>query len=163
ADAERGKLLAANADRPAPLWFGDHYNLLLHGVIEPDEKAAFGSADSGRSSGAMLAMSIELIRAHPARWLLNAVGQARYTFNFFLIGVALLGLVAIPGAHRDPLLAIVALACVLWVANIAEVCIIEVPLLRYSFYTDMFVVASTLALAGRYKGDRCAELPAGSP
>ena len=101
-------------------------------------------------------VALGLLARHPVRYVKHVLSMMWWQYKFFLL-LALGALVLAGSALRlrlgdsdgDAAARAVLVAAALWFANLTLVCMVELPIARYCFYTDGLLVAVIVAVVGR--------------
>ena len=152
---------AAPGKYPPAMYFGLVYHDICWGTVarayglhQDQDVGVAAWRDFDRST---LAISTRLLARHPLRYLRHVVGLAWFQFKYLLllaVGMVGMAVVRLWRGRREPR-DVVAIAWLwaggLWLTNVLMVCMVELPLGRYSLYTDSLLVCVLLATVRRAK------------
>lgn len=130
---------------PSAMYLGLVYNDIWRGTIMPalseggHEPATAGEWDHLNTTS--LRLGLGLLRRHPMRYATHVASLlwSYYRYLLLAISVAFAAAAARIRESGNPVWKVGVVVGGLWYANILTVCMIEIPMARYSCYTDILV------------------------
>lgn len=135
-------------------YFADIYNKLCWGLIVEEYRggatvAEMSVAELRKLDESTLRIAERLLRHHAVRVTRFVVLTIYQYFKYFAVLVVGVLLFALRFRREDVFWTVLGASCVLWFSNMILICLVEVPMTRYTGYTDSVVVALLLVAVAR--------------